>query len=140
MIGSERRSSYNKHIEAFHDKMSKSVAKASTTNPYVEDLHQRLSKTGGKSQMPPTLARSPVTRAPRRTSPPATPQTQPSLRNEYVESVHAKLKQMGSGTCRQPVAPKEQVRPDTVVSLLCEPFGGSGVCVCVCVCVCVNSL
>jgi len=103
MIGSERRSSYNEHIEAFQNKMSQSVSKASTTNPYVEELHQRLSKTGGKPQMPPTLARSPVTPAPRKMSP-ATPQSQASPRNEYVESVHAKLQRMGSGSRHQPVA------------------------------------
>ena len=107
-IGSELRSSCNKHIEAFHNKMSKSVPKASTTNPYVEELHQRLSKTGGKTQMPRTLARSPVTLAPRKMSPPASPQTRGSTRNEYVESVHAKLQQMGSGGRQQPVAQTPQ--------------------------------
>ena len=102
-IGSERRSASNKHVEAFHNKMSKSVVKASTTNPYVEELHQRLSNTGGKPQMPPTLARSPVTPAPRKMSR-GTPQTVASCRNEYVESVHAKLQSMGSGSRHQPVA------------------------------------
>lgn len=99
-IGSERRSSYSK---------SQSAAKPSTTNPYVEELHLRLSKTGGKPQMPPTLARSPVTPAPRKISPPGTPQSQAPFRNEYVESIHAKLQQMGSGSRRhQPVAQTPQ--------------------------------
>lgn len=112
-IGSERKSSFsNKHIEAFHDKMSKSVAKTSTTNPYVEALHQRLNQSGGKPQMPPTLARSPVTPTPRKTSPPALPHIQESHRNEYVESVHAKLQKMGTSG-RQPVAPNPEETPHT---------------------------
>ena len=111
-IGSERRYFSNKHVEAFHNKISKSfeaTAEISTKNPYVENLHLRLNKSGGKSQMPPTLARSPVAPAPRKNSPPvvrppaaATPQE--SGKNEYVEAIHAKLQQMG----RQPVAPSDQ--------------------------------
>ena len=112
-IGFERKSSFsNKHVEAFHNKMSKSVAKTSTTNPYVEALHQCLSQSGGKPQVPPTLARSPVIPTPHKISPPATPQAQVSCRNEYVESVHAKLQQMGSSG-RQPVAPNPGQTPHT---------------------------
>ena len=137
-IGSERRSSYSKHVE------SQSAAKPSTTNPYIEELHLRLSKTGGKPQMPPTLARSPVTPTPRKISPPGTPQSQAPFRNEYVESVHAKLQQMGSGGRRhQPVAQTpqahlwisalEKVRLDTVMAYNPPPHElsvGAGVCAC----------
>ena len=101
-IGSERKSSSNTHVEAFHNKISKSFEAATETNPYVEALHQRLSKSGGKPEMPPTLARSPVAAAGHKNSPPAAnPQ-----RNEYVESIHAKLQQMGRSG-RQPVAPSQ---------------------------------
>ena len=107
-IGSERKqlSPTNDYIEAFQQKVTKvhgGVAEPAMDNPYVDLLHQRLSKSGGKPKMPPTLARSPVVPKPNRSS--SAPSTSQSpFRNEYVESLDAKLKKMGSNG-RQPVAP-----------------------------------
>lgn len=104
-IGSERKSPpRNMYIEALQKKLSQPCVReteAANTNPYVELLHQRLSKSGGKTNIPLTLARSPVTLTPK-SSPPST--ACGKLKNEYVESLHARLQQMGSRG-RQPVAP-----------------------------------
>lgn len=97
-IGSERRSPpNNEYIEALQKKLSQpcvTEAVSVSGNPYVELLHQRLSKLGGKPNVPPILARSPVTPAPSKSDSPSTPND--PFKNEYVESLHAKLQQMGS--------------------------------------------
>lgn len=93
-IGSELNRSSNQYVEAIHQKLTAGPGCASSPglNPYVEELHKRLSSCGGNS---PPLARSP---APGKNSAPST--SRGSLKNEYVESLHAKLQKMG----RQPVA------------------------------------
>ena len=102
-VGSWRRSSpNNQYIEALQKKLCQPCSREASSNPYVEALHQRLSKSGGKANVPPTLARSPVTPARTNSSSPSTPRT--TFKNEYVESLHAKLQQMGSAV-RQQAAP-----------------------------------
>ena len=94
----------NVYIKALQKKLAPPCERETETvssNPYVELLHEHLSKLGGKTNIPPTPAQSPVTLTPK-SSPPST--SCGKLRNEYVESLHARLQQMGSRG-RQPVAP-----------------------------------